>query len=1091
MSSSTASQSTAKDRHRTALKAYDSHVELQLKRSRSQVRMLDLVTSLMQVAIRVLVIVMAVALVDHWIIALPSWGRLATLLLLGTVVAHGFFLRIMPLLIWRINPLYAAQQIEQSMPSLKNGLINYVLLRGTPQHVHLAVLGALGRTTATQLNQEPDQQFADHRQLLKTGYLLILVFGCFAAYVIVSPKSPLQTFHRVLAPWGDIARPSRVEILEVKPGTTDVYFSESVKMTAQIKGATERDEVVVIYSSVDGQLLNRQVTLKRSESSSSNRISYHEVTFPPGEEGIEQDLVYQLKVGDAVSEQYRLSVIPVPTIVVQRVEYEYPPYTGLPPRVTSDRADISAVEGTQVAIYGRANQAIRSASLDLYSSENVRPLSRGMDIDGLNTRGTLLLEFNSDRRTQRFQGYELRFTNKHKERGASPIRHRIEMLRDLPPEIELLTPKAPEVEVPLNGSLQVEVRAIDPDFGLSQVLVKDDRNLFKTPLLNDENGMDGQFLHQFVIEPAQLGLQAGDSLTFYLVAKDNRRIDYYVDEENRRTGDGKAAPNTSQPTHSVKILVTEAENPDGAPHQPNEIPDKPQPQDTENPNPADDGEKGTDSETGGDDGEKGTDSETGGDEGEKGTDSETRGDDGEKGTDSETGGGESEKGAGGEQSGSGQGEEGDPHDGDVFQKILDRIKKERQQASDSDGSDDGSAGNEPEDSDNSNSSTENSDGSDSGAGDDSRDPADNNQPDSDTGDGSGTGEKADGPKKPVGPADPGSTPTDRQQKPGAGDDSTGRPANGEKPSNPGDKPSPEPGDKGADAGEKPGDKPTSNDPSTKKPTDDTSDGDGQKPADDKPTDNSPASDNPDATPSDGTEEPTDEPGKGDKTDDSRTAGSQGDKPAESQPSDSDGQKPESDSQLPSPAGSENPGKAAGQDRSASAGNNAPGKASGNPAGIGESGRKANFRGDGPDESEQVPNEVVGLPEEIPESDEARLDYARKVTNMVLEYLEDQQFNPDPDLLDETGLTAEQLREMVKRYEELARKAEQSAEGRQELEETLKSLGLRPRAGRQASQVRSGTRQIEGVSNAGTRSEPPPRFIDQFNAFKKGTARSKE
>ena len=248
MSSSTASQSIAKDRHRAALKACDSHVELQLKRSRSQVRMLDLVTSLMQVAIRVLVIVMAVALVDHWIIALPSWGRLAALLLLGTVVAHGFFLRIMPLLIWRINPLYAAQQIEQSMPSLKNGLINYVLLRGTPQHVHLAVLGALGRTTATQLNQEPDQQFVDHRQLLKTGYLLILVFGCFAAYVIVSPKSPLQTFHRVLAPWGDIARPSRVEILEVKPGTIDVYFSESVKMTAQIKGATERDEVVVIYS---------------------------------------------------------------------------------------------------------------------------------------------------------------------------------------------------------------------------------------------------------------------------------------------------------------------------------------------------------------------------------------------------------------------------------------------------------------------------------------------------------------------------------------------------------------------------------------------------------------------------------------------------------------------------------------------------------------------------------------------------------------------------------------------------------------------------------------------------------------------------
>ncbi|MFP6752776.1 MAG: hypothetical protein VB855_13940, partial [Pirellulaceae bacterium] len=124
-------------------------------------------------------------------------------------------------------------------------------------------------------------------------------------------------------------------------------------------------------------------------------------------------------------------------------------------------------------------------------------------------------------------------------------------------------------------------------------------------------------------------------------------------------------------------------------------------------------------------------------------------------------------------------------------------------------------------------------------------------------------------------------------------------------------------------------------------------------------------------------------------------------------------------------------------------------------------------------------------------DEARLDYADKVTKLVLEHLKDQQFDPDPELLKETGLTAEQLREMVNRYEQLRRKAEESDEGRRELEETLKSLGLDPRLTRQAGTVRSETRQIEGVSNAGTRSQPPPRFLEQFNAFKKGTARSDE
>ena len=152
MSSSTAPQPTVADRHRAALESFDAHVNLQLKRTLGQVRIMDLATSLMKIAIRLVMIVIAVSLVDHWAFSLPTWGRWATLLVLGAVLLHGLLLRVLPLLIWRINPLYAAQQIEQSMPSLKNGLINYVLLRGRPQQVHLSVLGALGQTTATQLN---------------------------------------------------------------------------------------------------------------------------------------------------------------------------------------------------------------------------------------------------------------------------------------------------------------------------------------------------------------------------------------------------------------------------------------------------------------------------------------------------------------------------------------------------------------------------------------------------------------------------------------------------------------------------------------------------------------------------------------------------------------------------------------------------------------------------------------------------------------------------------------------------------------------------------------------------------------------------
>ena len=1026
MSSSTAPQPTVADRHRAALESFDAHVNLQLKRTLGQVRIMDLATSLMKIAIRLVMIVIAVSLVDHWAFSLPTWGRWATLLVLGAVLLHGLLLRVLPLLIWRINPLYAAQQIEQSMPSLKNGLINYVLLRGRPQQVHLSVLGALGQTTATQLNQEPDQQFVDHRSLLRTGYMLILVFGCFAAYLILSPKNPLQTLQRILTPWGDISRPSRVEILEVKPGTQDVYFSESLEITAHLRGVTQRDQILLEYSSLDGQLVDQQLPLQQTEQS-----SWYRVQLPPGEEGIQQDLVYRITAGDAISSDYELTVIPAPTIVVQRVEYEYPGYTGLPPRVFTDRADISAIEGTRVTIHGRANQVIRSASLDLYSSEGTRPLSRGLDIDGLKTRGNLLLALDDDRRTQTFNGYELQFINDQGHPSETPIRHRIEITRDLPPEIELLAPLAPEVEVPLDGSLRVEVRAIDPDFGLSRVLVKDDRQLFKTPLLDDPEGMDGQFLHQFVMQPAKLGLKPGDTLTFHLVA-----------EDNRQTGFNEAAPNISE-TRAVRILVTEPENPAASTEQSNNDQEKPESgdPDSENPEPTDDAEKGSD--------------------GEKGTDDAEKGSDGEK--------------SGGQE---GQGQKGDPHDGDVFQRALDRIKKERLEKSKGNGSDDGSKTNESQDSSDSNTGSEEGEKSEDGTGDDSRKPAEEEQPGSDSGDGGGTGEKVEGPMKPSGSADKGSSPTDRQQKPGAGKDSEGRPANGEKPTNPGDDAGTGTGKPGEEKGSEPGDAPKGNNPNDNKP------GDNDKPAEDTGDEQGTGS-----KPGDGSEKPTDEPGKGDPSSKSSSKGSEGEKPAAQQAGESEGEKGNSPSGEKSPDGSATNGGASGQSDSNASGNNSPGKSSGNPSGIGDSGRKQNSRGVGPDESEEIPNEVVGLPDEIPESDEAQLDYARKVTNLVLEYLEDQQFNPDPDLLKETGLTPEQLREMVERYKQMARKAEQGEEGRRELEETLRSLGLHPRSNRQASRVRSETRQIEGISNAGTRSQPPPRFLEQFNAFKKGTARS--
>jgi hypothetical protein len=130
----------------------------------------------------------------------------------------------------------------------------------------------------------------------------------------------------------------------------------------------------------------------------------------------------------------------------------------------------------------------------------------------------------------------------------------------------------------------------------------------------------------------------------------------------------------------------------------------------------------------------------------------------------------------------------------------------------------------------------------------------------------------------------------------------------------------------------------------------------------------------------------------------------------------------------------------------------------------------------------------GFETKLPPEQEANLQYARKATDLALEHLKDQQDNPDPRLLEKLGWTKDELQSFLDRWESLKRNASDDPQGQRELDESLRSLGLRPTQDkRRSGNVASDTAQ--GLRNEGILSKPPPQFIEQFNAFKKGTAQS--
>jgi hypothetical protein len=106
--------------------------------------------------------------------------------------------------------------------------------------------------------------------------------------------------------------------------------------------------------------------------------------------------------------------------------------------------------------------------------------------------------------------------------------------------------------------------------------------------------------------------------------------------------------------------------------------------------------------------------------------------------------------------------------------------------------------------------------------------------------------------------------------------------------------------------------------------------------------------------------------------------------------------------------------------------------------------------------------------------------------MVLDYLRDQQDNPDRRLLDDLGWTPDDLRAFVDRWEKLKQAAKEDHRGSRELDDSLKSLGLRPAPDtRRVGTDRAD--ELRGLRESGGASAPPPAYQEQFRQFLKGAS----
>ena len=348
-------------------------------------------------------------------------------------------------LVLSINPVFAARTIEQCKPTLKNSLINFLLLRGRESDLAPVIYQALEQRAASDLREVQIETAVDRRPVLRLSYLLLAVVGVICLYLALSPKNALTSAQRVLWPWTSLRAPTRVTIENVRPGNTTAYHGDFVTVSADVMGLDQGEPVLLHYSTADGEMLDQVIPMIEENSAYGRQAK-----LPPDSRGLQQDYSYFITAGDFKTATYTIETQIPPLITVDKVDYHYPPYTGIPDTSIQRQGDVRAIEGTQITIHATANQPIDRAEID-FSGAGVRGIR--MNSEDRTATGRFTLRMHPDDPTRREHDfYQLRFTDKNHRENRRPIRYNIEVLRDLPPEVQIVEPQKDETAWPWTAS---------------------------------------------------------------------------------------------------------------------------------------------------------------------------------------------------------------------------------------------------------------------------------------------------------------------------------------------------------------------------------------------------------------------------------------------------------------------------------------------------------------------------------------------------------------------------------------------------------------------------------------------------------------
>jgi hypothetical protein len=425
---------------------YETLVETRLAQARGRIRALDLTAAFLGFLIATMAFGLVMALLDRWFnlstlirqIAFCVYG-VAALAYLGRVIAWPLFRR--------VNPYYAALQVEHTLPAAKNSVVNWLDLR--QQNLPPAIRGAVSHRAAVDISHADLDEAVSPRRALWLGGAAVGLFLAVLAMALFGPG-----LGRVVQPFSPS---NRTEITVVKPegGNATVSVGRAVSFEVSVQGRRP-DSLRFLYR------YEQSVPYEERPMELGDSSGQWVITMPAFE--VRNGFWYKVAGGDAETEEYRVQVRPTPLITGFEMTYHHRPYTHLPD-VSSDDPNLKGLRGTKVQVLARTNRKIRFHESGLVFADTTKDSIHAEPVPGNPQAMQFQLILEKD------GSYQIHFTSDEGEKSTDPISYSIKVQPDNPPGVVLTKPEQEMISLPVNEILSLEGFASD-DFGVTGFVLR-------------------------------------------------------------------------------------------------------------------------------------------------------------------------------------------------------------------------------------------------------------------------------------------------------------------------------------------------------------------------------------------------------------------------------------------------------------------------------------------------------------------------------------------------------------------------------------------------------------------------------------------